>query len=73
MGAEALDGVSVFNPDGKPIGRISMPERVANVCFGGAPPQPPVHGGEHVAVFAVRQYPGVLTPSSRWSEDPGPT
>jgi gluconolactonase len=36
MGTEALDGVSVFNPDGKPIGRVSMPERVANVCFGGA-------------------------------------
>ena len=35
MGAENLDGVSVFNPDGKPIGRINMPERVANVCFGG--------------------------------------
>jgi gluconolactonase len=25
----------VFNPEGKPIGRIGMPERVANVCFGG--------------------------------------
>jgi gluconolactonase len=35
MGAEGLDGVAVFNPDGKPIGRINMPERVANVCFGG--------------------------------------
>jgi gluconolactonase len=35
MGTEALDGVSVFNADGKPIGRISVPERVANVCFGG--------------------------------------
>ena len=36
MGSETLDGVSVFNADGKPIGRISVPERVANVCFGGA-------------------------------------
>jgi gluconolactonase len=35
MGAEGLDGVAVFNPDGKLIGRINMPERVANVCFGG--------------------------------------
>jgi gluconolactonase len=35
MGAENLDGVKVFNPEGKPIGRIGMPERVANVCFGG--------------------------------------
>jgi len=35
MGAEGLDGVAVFNPAGKLIGRINMPERVANVCFGG--------------------------------------
>jgi gluconolactonase len=35
MGAETLDGVSIFAPDGKPIGRVAMPERVANVCFGG--------------------------------------
>ena len=35
MGVEGLDGVAVFNRDGKPIGRINMPERVANVCFGG--------------------------------------
>jgi gluconolactonase len=35
MGDEALDGVSIFAADGKPIGRIAMPERVANVCFGG--------------------------------------
>jgi gluconolactonase len=35
MGAENLDGVKVFNPEGKPIGRIATPERVANVCFGG--------------------------------------
>lgn len=35
MGAEGLDGVSVFNPDGKLIGRIDLPERCANLCFGG--------------------------------------
>lgn len=35
MGREGLDGVSVFNPDGKLIGRIDLPERAANVCFGG--------------------------------------
>jgi gluconolactonase len=34
MGAEELDGVHVFNPDGRPIGRIDLPERCANVCFG---------------------------------------
>ncbi len=35
MGTEALDGVSVFAPDGTKIGRIALPERCANVCFGG--------------------------------------
>jgi gluconolactonase len=30
-----MDGVRVFNPAGKPIGHISLPERCANVCFGG--------------------------------------
>jgi gluconolactonase len=30
-----LDGVRVFNPRGEPIGHISLPERAANVCFGG--------------------------------------
>lgn len=35
MGDEALDGVHVFNPDGRLIGRIRLPERCANVCFGG--------------------------------------
>lgn len=36
MGEAGLDGVHVFNPDGKLIGRIDLPERCANVCFGGA-------------------------------------
>jgi gluconolactonase len=35
MGQEGLDGVHVFNPDGKLIGRINLPERCANLCFGG--------------------------------------
>ena len=35
MGSEALDGVLVFAPDGTAIGRIALPERCANVCFGG--------------------------------------
>ena len=35
MGREELDGVMIFNPAGKPIGRIRLPERCANVCFGG--------------------------------------
>jgi gluconolactonase len=35
MGTEALDGVRVFNAAGAPIGHIALPERCANVCFGG--------------------------------------
>ncbi len=35
MGSEELDGVLVFAPDGAKIGRIRLPERCANVCFGG--------------------------------------
>ncbi|MCW0235492.1 MAG: SMP-30/gluconolactonase/LRE family protein [Ferrovibrio sp.] len=35
MGSDALDGVMVFNPDGRAIGRIALPERCANLCFGG--------------------------------------
>ena len=35
MGDPDLDGVMIFNPDGAPIGRIVLPERCANLCFGG--------------------------------------
>jgi gluconolactonase len=35
MGDPALDGVRVFAPDGKAIGHILLPERCANLCFGG--------------------------------------
>ena len=35
MGTDELDGVRIFNPEGKPIGHIALPERCANVCFGG--------------------------------------
>ena len=34
-GGEGEDGVAVYAPDGKMIGRIMLPERCANVCFGG--------------------------------------
>ena len=33
--SEDLDGVKVFNPDGTPIGFIRLPERCANLAFGG--------------------------------------
>jgi len=35
MGDDALDGVRVFNSAGAPIGHIALPERCANLCFGG--------------------------------------
>lgn len=34
-GGAGLDGVVIFNSAGKLIGRIDLPERCANVCFGG--------------------------------------
>jgi gluconolactonase len=36
MGKAQQDGVRIFDPSGKPIGFIALPERCANVCFGGA-------------------------------------
>jgi len=33
--AEALDGVVVYGPDGAPLAHIHLPERCANLCFGG--------------------------------------
>jgi gluconolactonase len=35
MGNAQQDGVKVFDATGKPIGFIALPERCANVCFGG--------------------------------------
>jgi gluconolactonase len=35
MGDPALDGVRIFNQAGEPIGHIELPERCANLCFGG--------------------------------------
>ena len=34
-GTPELDGVRIFAPGGEPIGHIHLPERCANVCFGG--------------------------------------
>ena len=34
--AEQLDGVRVYDAAGKPIGHVHLPERCANLCFGGA-------------------------------------
>lgn len=34
-GSAELDGVRIFAPDGSAIGHITLPERCANLCFGG--------------------------------------
>jgi len=34
--AEQLDGVRVYDPAGKAVAQIHLPERCANLCFGGA-------------------------------------
>ena len=34
MGEAGWDGVWIFDPNGRHIGRIDLPERCANVCFG---------------------------------------
>ncbi|PWH07197.1 gluconolactonase [Brachybacterium endophyticum] len=33
--SSSLSGIQVFSPDGKKIGDIPVPEKVANLCFGG--------------------------------------
>ena len=35
-GTEALDGVRIYDTAGKVLAHIHLPERCANVCFGGA-------------------------------------
>jgi gluconolactonase len=35
MGDPELDGVRIFDRGGQPIGHIALPERCANLCFGG--------------------------------------
>ena len=54
-GGPGHDGVAVFAPDGTLIGRILLPERCANLCFGGQQAQPPVHDREPVGLCALRR------------------
>ena len=35
LAGPGIDGVQVFSPEGERIGQILLPERCANVCFGG--------------------------------------
>src|SRR4051794_27488553 len=47
-----LNGVVVFAPDGKMIGRIALPERCANLCFGGGKRNRPFLAGSP-SLYAV--------------------
>jgi gluconolactonase len=35
MGQAELDGVRIFDNNARPIGHVALPERAANLCFGG--------------------------------------
>jgi len=35
MGDAVLDGVNIYKPDGRLIGRINLPQCCTNLCFGG--------------------------------------
>ena len=70
MGSPELDGVVVFTPQGKLIGRIKLPERCANVCFGGTQAEPPVHGGKPVGLFALCEYAGRVRRLGRTGREP---
>ena len=47
---------ALFNPDGKLIGRIDLPERCANVCFGGC------HRNRLFMAASTSLYPSTSTP-----------
>jgi gluconolactonase len=57
-GGAGNDGVMVFNSVGKAIGRIDLPERSANVCFGGVSAQPSVHGSKSFTLRGIPSHPG---------------
>ena len=49
---------AVFTPGGKPIGHIALPERCANLCFGGRYRNRLFMAASHVALFALREHAG---------------
>jgi gluconolactonase len=58
IGKPELDGVFIFAPDGEQIGRIALPERCANVCFGGVKRNRLFHGIEPVDLCGVCKHAG---------------
>jgi len=57
-GAAELDGVMIFAPDGKPIGRIALPETLRQCLLRRPQAQPPVHGRQPVDLRALCEHPG---------------
>ena len=53
-GGEGHDGVMIFAPTGKLIGRIELPERCANVCSA-VPSVIAFHDGVPLPLFALRR------------------
>lgn len=57
--SSAGDGVHVFAPDGRRLGKILTPQGVANLCFGGADRRT-LYMTAHSAVYAIRvETPGI--------------
>ena len=54
--SSAGDGVHCYAPDGTLLGKIRVPEVVANLCFRRPEAQPPVHLRHDVAVCDVREH-----------------
>lgn len=65
-GGEGLDGVRIFAPDGTAIGHVDLPERCANLCFGGA-------RGNRLFMAATGSLYAlyVNTRGAQWASDPG--
>jgi SMP-30/Gluconolactonase/LRE-like region len=55
-GGEGLGGVRVFAPDSTPIGHIDLPERCANLAFGGRA-RNRLFLAAHSSLYALRQPP----------------
>ena len=49
----AADGVHCIAPDGTLLGRILLPARVSNLCFGGGPQRNRLFIGASHALYAV--------------------
>ena len=52
------DGVRCYSPEGDLLGKIHIPETVANLTFGGLLAQPALHLRQHVALCVLRGYAG---------------